>query len=172
MTSQELAFLIHFVGDVHQPLHAANNGDRGGNCEKLTTIIHHAPFDTDNLHAVWDDDEVRSVLQALGTEQATAAALFAQAKSTSVSQLTPLDWAQESNTLARGDVYTKLAITQHSAAPGACDPTIQKISISQTYIDGNRNDVETQLIRAGIRLAGVLNEICAGNGCAANPKGK
>src|SRR6185436_7460936 len=35
MTSQELAFLIHFVGDVHQPLHAAWNGDRGGGCVPL-----------------------------------------------------------------------------------------------------------------------------------------
>ena len=35
MTSQELAFLIHFVGDIHQPLHAITNGDRGGGCVPL-----------------------------------------------------------------------------------------------------------------------------------------
>jgi nuclease S1 len=45
----DLAFLIHFVGDIHQPLHAANNADRGGNC----VMVDSHPRAKD-LHAAWD----------------------------------------------------------------------------------------------------------------------
>jgi hypothetical protein len=48
MTSQELAFLIHLVGDVHQPLHSANDGDRGGNCDNLTFAQEQRWQQTDN----------------------------------------------------------------------------------------------------------------------------
>src|SRR5262249_39089542 len=59
MTSQEMAFLIHFVGDIHQPLHAAVNGDRGGNCVALTHPIVHADLsETKEVHRAWDVDEV------------------------------------------------------------------------------------------------------------------
>ncbi|MGA7409883.1 MAG: S1/P1 nuclease [Bryobacteraceae bacterium] len=45
-----IRFLIHFVGDVHQPLHAISDADLGGNCERLDP-----PVDTArNLHALWD----------------------------------------------------------------------------------------------------------------------
>jgi hypothetical protein len=72
VTSQELAFLIHFVGDIHQPLHAATDGDRGGNCVALTTPLAHDDDSrpTTELHAVWDVDEVLAVFAALGDEDA------------------------------------------------------------------------------------------------------
>jgi hypothetical protein len=46
----DLAFLIHFVGDIHQPLHAATNADRGGTCQQ----VNFAPAE-ENLHYAWDD---------------------------------------------------------------------------------------------------------------------
>lgn len=171
MTSQELAFLIHFVGDVHQPLHAANNGDRGGNCEPLKTPILHAPFDTKELHAAWDDDEVRAVLKKENANEDTIAlALFNRFKmGAQVPQLTPLDWARESNELAKKDAYDRLMIPSHNAPLGTCDPTIkstmENVDVTQQYLDGNVADVEVQLMRAGIRLSNILNQICAGNGC-------
>src|SRR5438445_3692473 len=78
MTSQELAFLIHFVGDIHQPLHSANNGDRGGNCDNLTTSLKHSDGSkpTTELHAAWDVDEVLAGFKVLGNENAIANALF------------------------------------------------------------------------------------------------
>jgi hypothetical protein len=45
-----LAFLIHFVGDIHQPLHSTTNSDRGGTCQQVNV----APGE-ENLHHVWDD---------------------------------------------------------------------------------------------------------------------
>jgi hypothetical protein len=175
MTSQEFAFLTHFVGDIHQPLHAANNGDRGGNCEPLTNFILHQPFDTKELHAAWDDDEVRAVMKVLGDENQTTTALFSRFQNgEQVDQLTPLDWARESNDLAKKDIYTKFNLPNHTAPPGTCDPMIktlnEKVNVNQEYLDGNVADTETQLLRAGIRLSRVINEICAGNGCVAKPR--
>src|SRR5690349_6886376 len=47
--AEALRFLIHFVGDLHQPLHVADDGDRGGN-DRPVTFLGHAT----NLHKVWD----------------------------------------------------------------------------------------------------------------------
>jgi hypothetical protein len=55
--AEALRFLIHFVGDIHQPLHAANNNDRGGNGIRVVLRQRHT-----NMHSVWDTD----VFQALG----------------------------------------------------------------------------------------------------------
>jgi hypothetical protein len=172
MTSQEVAFLIHFVGDIHQPLHAATNGDRGGNCVNLLHSQPHSDgsLPTTELHAAWDVDEVLAVFAALGNEDATAAALFQRFKSgAAVPQLTPTDWARESNDLAKRDIYQKLHVPNHTAPAGQCAKGIAKVNVDQPYLAGNIMDVEQQLMRAGIRLSNLLNQICAGNGCKAIP---
>lgn len=171
MTSEELAFLIHFVGDIHQPLHASNNGDRGGNCVSLTSPLAHSDGSrpTTELHAVWDVNEVVAVLNALGGEAATAEALFQRFKrDSSVPQLGPVDWARESNDLARKDVYEKLSIPGHRAAANRCF-VVEPVAITEAYLTGNVPDVETQLMKAGIRLSNILNEICGGSGCEVDP---
>ena len=43
------------------------------------------------------------------------------------------------------------------------------MNVGQPYLTGNVADVETQIMRAGIRLSNVLNQICAGTGCVAKP---
>ena len=172
MTSQEMAFLIHFVGDVHQPLHAVSDGDRGGNCVELINPIAHndGSKPTTNLHAVWDTDEVLAVQNMLGSEDSVVATLFQRFKTGApVPQLMPADWAQESNNLARTDAYQSLHLPNHTAPPGQCATGIVKINVGQAYITGNVADVETQLMRAGVRLSNVLNQICAGTGCKAKP---
>jgi len=173
MTSQELAFLIHFVGDIHQPLHAANNADRGGNCESLVTPLVHADGSrpTTELHAAWDVDEVLAVLEMLGNETETANALFQQSNNgTIVQELTVTDWARESNDIAKRDVYQKLKIPVRTGQPGQCAPGIGSVDVNQQYLTGNVPVVEQQLLRAGIRLANVLDQICAGQGCKAKPR--
>ena len=58
----DLAFLIHFIGDIHQPLHTTTNADRGGTCQQVNV----APAE-DNLHYVWDDAVVAVLEEQLGT---------------------------------------------------------------------------------------------------------
>jgi hypothetical protein len=171
MTSQEIAFLIHFIGDIHQPLHAGNDGDRGGNCENLTNALLHADGTrTTELHAAWDVDEVLAVFRSLGDEDATATELFQQFKNgTQVPQGKTTDWAHESNDLARKDVYQKLNLPSHTSSPGKCAVGISRVDVNQRYLDSNEKDVERQLMRAGIRLSNVINQICTGAGCQANP---
>jgi len=171
MTLQELSFLIHFVGDIHQPLHAATNGDRGGNCVPLLhPLAHGGGSETRELHAAWDVDEVSAVLAKLGSESATATTLFQRFKNgAQVPPGTIVDWAREANDLARSDIYQKLMIPSHSAPPGVCATGIAKVDVTTVYLDGNVADVEQRLMRAGIRLAALLNDICAGAGCQAKP---
>lgn len=170
MTSQELAFLIHFVGDIHQPLHTANDGDRGGNCDVLTTPIVHGPQDTTQLHAVWDVDEVLAVMKIIGGEDKTVTALFQMSQTgTPVQQLTLTDWAREANDLAKKDVYLKLDIPSRTAPVGQCALGIAKVTVTAQYVNGNVPDVERQLLSAGIRLSNLLNQICSGTGCKAQP---
>jgi len=174
MTSQELAFLIHFVGDIHQPLHSANNGDRGGNCDNLATPLTHddGSKPTTEIHAAWDVDEVLAVFRAIGNEDTTANALFQRFKNGApVEQRTPIDWAHEANDLAKKDVYQKLNIPGHTAPAGQCAAGISNVNVTQQYLDGNVADVQQQLMRAGIRLSNIIDQICSGNGCAANVDG-
>jgi hypothetical protein len=60
----DLAFLIHFVGDIHQPLHAATNVDRGGTCQRVNV----EPVE-ENLHYAWDDAAVAVLEKQLETDQ-------------------------------------------------------------------------------------------------------
>jgi hypothetical protein len=140
-----LKFLLHFVGDVHQPLHASDHRDRGGNCIRLAPSQDgHA-----NLHASWDT----GVVETLGhSADAIAATLD--------SRITPSDrnlwekgdakaWALESFDLSRKDVYN-LAARPTCADHGA-------IALTATYQAAAIKDAALQLEKAGVRLAVMLN---------------
>jgi len=173
MTSQELAFLIHFVGDIHQPLHAITNGDRGGGCVPLSKpLVHHdGNQDTTDLHIAWDIDTVLAAMKGhSGSEQATATALFMRFKNgATVTQGTPADWTRESNTLAKSAIYDTLSIAHQVSVGGDCVTGIKPVLITQGYLASNVAVVEQRLMEAGIRLSNVLNEICSGVGCRAKP---
>jgi hypothetical protein len=171
MTQQQLAFLIHFVGDIHQPMHAVANGDRGGNCVLLTKPLVNGINKTDQLHGVWDNDQVTSVLRLHGNSEAqTASALFQRFKSgAAVTQGDAADWARESHRIALDAVYKKLDIPPHTAAFGQCATNIQKVTVTPGYLAGNASTVERRLMEGGIRLSRILNDICSGSGCKANP---
>ncbi|HXJ44316.1 MAG TPA: S1/P1 nuclease, partial [Bryobacteraceae bacterium] len=61
----DLSLLIHFMGDIHQPLHCATNADRGGNCVTVELV------QSQNLHSAWDTDLVKEV-ESGSTVEATA----------------------------------------------------------------------------------------------------
>lgn len=165
--SQEVAFLIHFVGDIHQPLHGSDNSDQGGNCEHLQPPLRHADGTKTNvLHGAWDVDQVLAVMKVLGPEEAVATALVQQfTKGASVPQDNALGWTRESHQLAREYIYKKLRIPKYDAPFGQCAPHVANLTIDQAYLDSNEKLVEQQLLRAGIRLSNLLHEVCAGKGC-------
>jgi hypothetical protein len=142
--AEALRFLIHFVGDVHQPLHAADNRDKGGNATRVVLRGQRT-----NLHAVWDVDVVR----ALGRSPEEISTQLER-------EITPadirmwqmgngLDWAIESFRIASREIYGGL-----SGAGGTDAPII----LPPDYTASESALVRQQLEKAGVRLAWVLNE--------------
>jgi hypothetical protein len=141
-----LKFLLHFVGDMHQPLHASDNNDAGGNSVKVMVdgFPHRA---RDELHGFWDTQFV----EALGRPPAVLAnQLVAQITpdhEAGWKQGTPDDWVMEAFDIAFDDVYGQ---------PPLSKDTLQRLDAA--YVARAQKDVALQLSRAGVRLAAVLNK--------------
>jgi hypothetical protein len=146
-----LKFLIHLVGDLHQPLHAADHHDRGGNCVSLSLPL--APQnnrDVQTLHAYWDV----SVVNALG-QSATliAGRLDARLSAADLKEWTggsPRSWAMDSFEIGRRDAY---ALPSTPTCQGGGQP----VSLTRQYRHQAETAAATQLQKAGVRLAAVLN---------------
>lgn len=135
--AEALKFLVHFIGDLHQPLHCADNHDQGGNALKVTFF-----GASSNLHKVWDTD----ILARAKTQQnahrvdslarATAATLTANDSF--------VDWAMEAHRLAKDHTYQNIPANKR---------------LGQAYFSANRPVVDGQLSKAGLRLANLLNQL-------------
>ncbi len=141
-----LKFLIHFVGDLHQPLHAADHADRGGNCVALSP----SPDGGDkNLHAYWDVGAVA----ALGpSAKQIAARLDAGITNDDLNSWTRGDaraWALESFALGQKDAYS-LDARPTCQSPGST-------ALSPEYRSQAQKDAALQIEKAAIRIAGLLN---------------
>lgn len=132
-----LKLLIHFIGDLHQPLHVGRAEDKGGNDIKLKWF-----YQSSNLHRVWDSGMIDHYGMSY-TELAKNADVLSPAQVKAIEKGTILDWAYESQ---------KLAQTVYASAH-----TGDKLSYhySYEYFD----TVRLQLEKGGIRLAKVLNDI-------------
>ncbi|MBV8774526.1 MAG: S1/P1 nuclease [Deltaproteobacteria bacterium] len=155
----DLAFLIHFVGDIHQPLHAATNADRGGTCQQVSATPEEA-----NLHYAWDDAVVTVLEKQLGTTDPAATARKLEALYPATGDLTT--WkpdeaeqiAWESHELAKSDVYRALGIPRRPCELHSCDPgTNAAVTLSPAYMDREGQVAGRQLAKAGHRLAALLN---------------
>ena len=143
---QALQFLLHFVGDVHQPLHASDAADAGGNAKRVRGRTR--PLNS--LHHYWDTEFV----VALGTDaQAIAARLIGRITPQAVRDWSgggPADWAMESFAVGRDTAYGRLPA-----------PTLGVYTLSASYESRAKKAVELQLEKAGVRLASVLNRALA-----------
>jgi hypothetical protein len=141
---EALQFLLHFVGDLHQPLHAADDHDEGGNKKRVSA----RGMSAGNLHQYWDTEFV----QQLGEDPAQVARdLVGRITDDQVrqwSQGSPSDWALESFALARDRAYGLLP------PPGASG----SYRLSSCYVRDASGVVAGQLSKAGVRLAKLLND--------------
>jgi hypothetical protein len=139
-----LQFLLHFVGDVHQPLHASDDHDRGGN-EKLVAAT---GIEAGNLHHYWDAE---FVLQ-LGNQPAQVAQhLIANITAAQIKEWSTgaaSDWAMESLDIAKTTAYGLLPPPNSRG----------RYFLNKNYVHSATAASATQLSRAGVRLAHVLNE--------------
>ncbi|WGL17143.1 S1/P1 nuclease [Microbulbifer bruguierae] len=131
--AEALMFLAHFVGDLHQPMHAGLKADRGGNDIEVSFF----GFDT-NLHWLWDSKLPAGFItdwHAYASNDDTSPELVAAWQAS-----TPEQWTAESHQLAHANAYT--ATTR----------------LGEEYYVKNRPVVEQRLRQGGIRLAALLNE--------------
>ncbi len=158
-----LRYLVHFVGDVHQPLHAISDADLGGNCEHIDPPIGEAK----NLHAVWDGIIVNSIGESdrdLAADLERNLESFSEQLRSDLALGTETDWTWESHKLAIKDVYRSLSIpTEPVLFPSNCQAAPLEVSnpvlhLPSSYIDDMRPVVREQLTKAGLRLARLLNE--------------
>jgi nuclease S1 len=142
--AEALRFLIHFVGDIHQPLHAADNDDRGGNQVRVLLRQHHT-----NLHAVWDVDVVRALGRSPEEISVRLEREITPDEKRAWSAGTARDWANESFQIAKREVYG------HISGKGGTDA---ETILPPDYARDERNFAAEQLEKAGVRLVSVLNQ--------------
>jgi hypothetical protein len=142
--TEALKYLIHFVGDMHQPLHVADRGDRGGNDVKVRWRGKET-----NLHAVWDGD--------LLTAWSVSEGRYLQSLRRRISRMAPEErerlasgsvegWAMDGASFSRDIVY-------RVPAGGDMPPE---------YLQAAGPVMDLALIQAGLRLARLVNEVLGG----------
>lgn len=178
--AEALRFLIHFVGDVHQPLHGITNNDQGGNCvpvaffDMLPQLRNpqtesYAP----NLHGVWDTN-----ILARATTGKTVEQVADDLNQSFLGSMTRWEkgkanideWAWESYQLAMKNAYGKLPVripVETPAAIASCSDdnhvSTRLLKLNERLVDPYQNMaipiIRKRLAQAGARLAMLLNQI-------------
>ena len=135
-----LKFLVHFVGDVHQPFHAGFGFDRGGNGSQVQWQRQGT-----NLHALWDTPMVKQagLTPDVYAQQLSGGPTLPTDATKSLAN-PEVEWALESCR----------AITENALYP-------ERRQIPRSYMEKNRPLAETRLRQAGQRLARLLNTALA-----------
>jgi nuclease S1 len=152
--NEALKWVVHLIGDIHQPLHAANRGDRGGNRVQVSFFGQrdNPPYGSLNLHAIWDEQMVARLIAERGGERAIVAAAIAESDRRIWERGSIADWIAESHALARDRVYAPLPV-----AASCSDKIAEVIALGEPYYAGAAPLIEVQIKKAGVRLARVLN---------------
>ncbi len=133
---ERLKFVMHMVGDIHQPLHVGTGEDLGGNRVPVQWM-----GDNSNLHRVWDSDMINS-RQMSYTEISMNIDVVEEELVREWQSASVRDWAEESMSF-REDVYN----------------LPDDFRIGYEYRFQNYDIVKKRMVQAGVRLAGVLNDI-------------
>jgi hypothetical protein len=153
--NEALKWIVHLVGDIHQPLHAADNDDRGGN-DVQVVLAGVRTRGRESLHRAWDSELVRLALNTRGRQRPPAdidaLALSARRLVGDAGQGTPESWASESNHLARNVAYRFPGFACGRAPDGI-------VVLDAAYQREAEALVRERLLLAGARLAGLLNRL-------------
>lgn len=163
-----LCWVVHLVGDIHQPLHDASlfsahfpNGDKGGNSELLASDAvagdpREAAAKPKNLHALWDDllGETRNPRAIDGIVAALEKSAFARKTYPQIAQHTTVHgWVQEGNTLARDAVYVG------GRLPSVPNGEKADVTLPHGYLATAHRVADRLVALAGLRLADLLNGV-------------
>ncbi|MBV8390834.1 MAG: S1/P1 nuclease [Mucilaginibacter sp.] len=136
-----LKYIVHFAGDIHQPMHVSRAEDKGGN-----TIQLRYDGQGTNLHSLWDT----KMLEHAGLNAQQLADQFDQATPAQIAkwQNDPqITWAWESYQIST-QLYAEI-------------DTLQNKTIDDTYYQKHLPIIENRIEKAGVRLAGILNALFA-----------
>jgi hypothetical protein len=135
--AEALKWVVHLVGDLHQPMHVGDRGDRGGNDVRIS-------YDdkAGNLHGLWDT----GLLLATGQDEDALVTLVERRlrRRGDLEELTGgsvLDWAMESHAASRDVVYGFLPAS---------------LSLDRSYLVQVQPLLEDRLLRGGARLAALI----------------
>jgi len=148
---QALAFLAHFVGDLHMPLHAGDRGDRGGNDVKVAYGLIEGRA---NLHSAWDGwIAERGITQPPG---GPGALLDEVVDKTTAAAGSVEDWSREGWQVSRNVAYAT------ALGGDACGPKPEgRVKIDEAQVRSLLPAVRLQIARGGLRLARLLDEAFA-----------
>jgi S1/P1 Nuclease len=139
--NEALKFIVHFVGDLHQPLHCEDNNDKGGNGLQVTFFDKNA-----NLHSVWDTLLIERISPDAVDYAPKLNAAIKDSDIAAWEQGSVEDWALESHAVAQKVAYGVF-------------PPGKKPELGMDYFQTAALAVDLQLQKAGIRLAYILNQI-------------
>lgn len=145
-----LAFLVHFVGDLHQPLHAGDRGDLGGNRVKAN----YGPVGGRlNLHSIWDGYLAeRAISTPLGGADGLVAEL-SPAERAEMATGTTEDWSRENWEVSRDIAYAT------AMGGDACaEQAEERVQFDQPVIEALIPSLRLQVVRGGLRLGRLLDE--------------
>ena len=178
--SEALRFLIPFVGDLHQPLHATTNNDQGGNCVPVTYFNSLPQLKnpetesyTPNLHGVWDTNILATMTSGKTSEQVASdlgRKFRSKIRRWKSADANVNQWAWESYQLAQKTVYGKLPVRILRESPQLVKSCADDNHISsrmlklnerleQRYQNAAAPVVQQQIAKAGARLALLLNQL-------------
>lgn len=132
-----LKLLIHFIGDLHQPMHLGREGDKGGNDIQVQWFGRGS-----NLHRIWDSDMIDAYGMSY-TELAQTLPRWSRKRKREVQAGSLMDWVAEIHKITN-EVYTSVEVGE---------------KLSYPYSYRWWETVEEQLLTGGLRLAAVLNAI-------------
>lgn len=140
-----LAFLVHFVGDLHQPLHAGDKGDKGGNDAKTS----YGAYDPArlNLHSVWD----RLLAERAISSPPRIVKRYPPAVRARLARGSTTDWSRESWSVAK-QAYT---VAMHG---DPCRPTPARMTMSEADIERLIPVAREEVVKGGLRLARLLDQ--------------
>lgn len=147
---EALAFMVHFAGDVHMPLHSGDDEDKGGNDREADYGIKPGL----NLHSIWDGPLAE---RAISDPADPVVRAYTPAERADLAGGKPDDWGRESWEIARGFVYPT-AFDTENVCPG---PLPEKTALSQEDIVRGVPIAKRRVVQAGLRIADLLDSAFA-----------
>ena len=158
-----LAFLVHFMGDLHQPMHAGDHNDLGGN---RVQVSYGVIAGRTNLHSIWDGYLAdRGISQPPGEPAGILSELSATDRA-AMAQGTITDWSREGWEMSREYAYGSLFQDPCADRPRDAPRPVLTEAIVERLIPVIRR----QVARGGLRLARLLEEAFAPNSVWLQPR--